>query len=407
MASKTHLLILGSGMTEQVFARKAKESPCIDKIYAIPGNPEMADIACCEKIGPKDIDGILAFRRKFKTDVVFLGSPCFFHKELIHPLKKNGALVIGPLEETISLYNPIALRALMQNYKVCMPLFHLFNNKDSTFAYCKNVHFPLILRSETRKLPTTVCQSIRDVEKYFSLDPKQSSEEQEKIIVEEFISDNVFSLGAILMQSRILTFPMCQLVLHRGNLLGGMIPACFEYAKTQNSIEKFILIPVVHALNQAIKNFQGFLFLDVAVSAKGLYLLDCRFHWSHVAAQTWLLHFQGDIISYLRTVFNTKNIKTPAQWHNTTLTTLIPKEAKPNVTQFFSDSGTFLAQSSGQCLGLKEEPSCSVLLGSNAKDFSTAMSKLIQSAEKTDFSDNAELSKYTQKIANPEPIKDE
>ncbi|HBQ87447.1 MAG TPA: phosphoribosylamine--glycine ligase, partial [Syntrophomonas sp.] len=55
------VLIVGQGGREHALAWKLAQSPEIEKLYAAPGNPGIAQMAECLSIKAEDIEGLLAF----------------------------------------------------------------------------------------------------------------------------------------------------------------------------------------------------------------------------------------------------------------------------------------------------------------------------------------------------------
>ena len=51
------LMVVGSGGREHALVWKLSQSPCVDKIYCMPGNAGIEEIAECINIPADDING--------------------------------------------------------------------------------------------------------------------------------------------------------------------------------------------------------------------------------------------------------------------------------------------------------------------------------------------------------------
>ena len=64
------VLVIGSGGREHAVCMTLAKSPKVDKIWCAPGNGGIADVAECVDIKATDIDGVVAFSKENKPDLV-------------------------------------------------------------------------------------------------------------------------------------------------------------------------------------------------------------------------------------------------------------------------------------------------------------------------------------------------
>ena len=64
------VLVIGSGGREHAVCMTLAKSPKVDTIWCAPGNGGIADVATCVDIKATDIDGVVAFSKENKPDLV-------------------------------------------------------------------------------------------------------------------------------------------------------------------------------------------------------------------------------------------------------------------------------------------------------------------------------------------------
>ncbi len=90
-----NVLIVGSGGREHAIAYCVAKSPKADKIYCVPGNAGIAQIAECAPIGAMEFDKIVAFAKKKDIDLVIVGMDDPLVGGLVDALEAEGIRTFG------------------------------------------------------------------------------------------------------------------------------------------------------------------------------------------------------------------------------------------------------------------------------------------------------------------------
>ena len=91
------VLIIGGGGREHAIAVSMKKSKRVDKLYCVPGNAGIAQIAECEpSIGVMEFDKIAAYAEEKKVDLVFVAPDDPLVGGLVDVLEEKGFRVFGP-----------------------------------------------------------------------------------------------------------------------------------------------------------------------------------------------------------------------------------------------------------------------------------------------------------------------
>lgn len=92
-----NILVIGSGGREHTLAWKLAQSPKATKLYAVPGNPGMADVAEC--IGDVDIcdnEALVKLAEEKAIDLVVVGPEVPLTNGVVDAMNKAGIKAFGP-----------------------------------------------------------------------------------------------------------------------------------------------------------------------------------------------------------------------------------------------------------------------------------------------------------------------
>ena len=90
------VLVIGGGGREHAIVWKLSQSPLAKKIYAIPGNPGIAELAETVPIKVDDIPAILNFALKEKIDLTIVGPELPLSLGICDRFKSKGLKIFGP-----------------------------------------------------------------------------------------------------------------------------------------------------------------------------------------------------------------------------------------------------------------------------------------------------------------------
>ncbi|MFZ3485466.1 phosphoribosylamine--glycine ligase [Sphingomonas sp. 3-13AW] len=91
-----NVLLVGSGGREHALAWRLAQSPLLDRLYAAPGNPGIAEHAECVDIAATDQPALLAFCREHEVGFVVIGPEAPLVEGLADRLREAGIAVFGP-----------------------------------------------------------------------------------------------------------------------------------------------------------------------------------------------------------------------------------------------------------------------------------------------------------------------
>ena len=97
------VLVIGSGGREHVLVWKLKQSRKVDKLFCVPGNAGIAQIAKCASIKPDDFKAIGDFAHRNKIGLVVVGPEDPLAGGIVDDLRRRRLKVFGPSRKAARL----------------------------------------------------------------------------------------------------------------------------------------------------------------------------------------------------------------------------------------------------------------------------------------------------------------
>lgn len=105
------ILVIGGGGREHTLAWKLAQSPKATKLYAIPGNPGMAEIAeCVPDISIEDNKAVVDFAKTHGIDLAVVGPEVPLTNGIVDAFEAAGILAFGPRKLAAGGAQSIAMR---------------------------------------------------------------------------------------------------------------------------------------------------------------------------------------------------------------------------------------------------------------------------------------------------------
>ena len=137
------VLLVGSGGREHALAWAIAASPLVERLWCAPGNPGIATVATCVKIGAMDIPALVAFARENAVDLVVPGPEAPLVAGIADACAEAGIACFGPsaaaarLEGSKAFMKEICAAAGVANLELIDRL-DLVRNAGETGAYFRS-----------------------------------------------------------------------------------------------------------------------------------------------------------------------------------------------------------------------------------------------------------------------------
>lgn len=308
---KKNILIIGGGGREHAIAWKLKQSNRVGKLYAIPGNAGMAQIAeCISDIKATDIDKIVEFVDKHDDIYMTVVAPDDpLAMGLVNRLNERGHRAFGPTKEAAIIEASKAFsKNLMKKYAIPTAKYEVFDSAEKAKEYVATCDIPVVLKADGLALGkgvlicTTREQALNGVKEI--MEDKAFGAAGGKMVVEEFLTGQEVSVLAYCDGETVKPMPASRdhkraLDGDKGLNTGGMgafSPVPMYTDKLKAKAEKEIFEPTVKAMKAEGRTFKGVLYFGLMVCGDEIKVLEYNARFGDPETQAVLPRLKSDLL---------------------------------------------------------------------------------------------------------------
>ena len=142
------VLIVGAGGREHALASKINQSPIVDKVYAIPGNDAMVNIAeVHSEIAESDHQAILHFAQHNAIDWVIIGPEQPLIDGLADLLRNANIKVFGPGQDAAQIEgSKLFAKQLMDKYRIPTAEYKEVSSRNEALQYVETCDLPIVIK---------------------------------------------------------------------------------------------------------------------------------------------------------------------------------------------------------------------------------------------------------------------
>ncbi|MFI5305204.1 MAG: phosphoribosylamine--glycine ligase [Nitrospiria bacterium] len=340
------ILIIGGGGREHAIAWKLSQSALAKKIFAIPGNPGMAQIAERVAIKIDDISAILNFAIKENIDLTVVGPELPLSLGICDEFHKKGLKIFGPSQKASRIESSKAFsKQLMVKYRIPTAFSETFSSAEKAKEYILKLKKPLVIKADGLAAGKGVVIAQTNQEALLTIDSfmsqKTLGEAGNSILIEEFLEGEEISFLVITDGKTVLPLAVAQDYKKigegdRGLNTGGMgaySPVSIVSKELSNEILNQIMIPVVRAMQIEGNPFTGFLFGGLILTQNGIKVLEFNARLGDPETQVILTRLDSDLVDVLQKGVDGQLDQVQLKWHdNAAVCVVIASEGYPSTT---------------------------------------------------------------------------
>ena len=306
------ILIVGSGGREHALAAAVVKSPFCRKLFALPGNPGMADIAELVPFAADNVAKIVEFADAAGIDFVIVGPEAPLALGLVDQLTKKGILAFGPTKAAAQLESSKAFtKSIAKRYGIPTAAAEIFTDAEAAKDYLTGIEFPVVVKADglAAGKGVTIAQTIEEA--FTAVDEAMTAGRfgtaGAKLVIEDFLDGEELSFFALCDGRNAIAFGSAQdhkaaYDGDKGPNTGGMgaySPAPLMTQRIEQLIMRDVIEPTLIAMADMGAPFRGVLFAGLMISNGKPQLIEYNVRFGDPECEVLMARLAGDIVPIL------------------------------------------------------------------------------------------------------------
>ena len=321
------VLLIGNGGREHALAWKLAASPRVTALFAIPGNPGIAQLADNVPISTSDFAKIERFARENKIGLVVIGPEDPLANGLADRLTAAGIPVFGPSKEAARLESDKWFaKELMRQQAIPTAEARSFTDPAAAEEYVRVRDEPLVIKAAglAKGKGVVVCHRVQDALQTIDamMRKKVHGAAASRIVIEERLVGPECSILAFVDRRSIYLMEPSQD--HKavddgdtGPMTGGMgaySPTPVVTEEMLRDIERSVLIPVIDGLIREGIDYKGVLYAGLMLTSHGPKVLEFNCRFGDPETQPLMMRLKSDLLEVMLAVAEGRLDEVELKW---------------------------------------------------------------------------------------------
>ena len=308
-----NVLVVGGNGREHALVWKIAQSRLVDKVYCVPGNAGIAELAECRSMPWEDgFEALIDFAESAKIDLTVVGPEAPLANGMVDAFQERGLRAFGPNRRAAILEaSKDFAKNLMVENGIPTAVHRTFENPDEAIAYIQEVNSPVFVKADglaagKGAIPgRTVDEAIQAV-KTIMVDREFDDAGDLVVIEEELIGEEasflVFTDGSYCLPLASSQDHKMSLDGDRGKNTGGMgaySPAPVVTPELQDYVMERIVYPTINGMRAGGRVFKGVLYVGLMFTDDGPKVVEFNCRFGDPEAQVLLPRMETDLVPML------------------------------------------------------------------------------------------------------------
>ena len=323
-----NILLVGSGGREHALAWKLSQSVHTDKLYAVPGNPGIAQFAeCVSGISVEDNDAIVALAKEKNIGLVVVGPEVPLVNGVVNALTAAGIKAFGPTKEAAELEgSKVYAKVVMRRYRIPTAHSEVFGDPSRAHVYVRQMRQPFAIKADGLAagkgviLTKTVDEAVEAID--YLMKEKAFGDAGNRVVIEEFMEGEEASVLAFTDGETIVAMPASQdhkrvndgdEGLNTGGM-GAYAPAPVMTPELSERVMEEILKPTIEGMKKEGRPYKGCLYAGLMITAKGPKVVEFNARFGDPETQVVLPLLKSDLVEVMLACVDGKLAETKIEW---------------------------------------------------------------------------------------------
>lgn len=306
------VLVVGSGGREHALAWKISRSPLVTGLFAAPGNPGIAEVATLVPLRGDDVEGIAAWVREHRVDLVVVGPEAPLVAGLVDRLARDGVPAFGPTAAAAEIEGSKAFaKDVMEAAGIPTAEHGTFSEVGPALAWARDRGGRVVVKADglAAGKGVVVCGDLAEVEGALRamLVEGVHGAAGARVVVEERLEGPEASCICFSDGERVRLLAAAQdhkriFDGDRGPNTGGMgafSPTPNVTPELEAFVERDVLLPAIRELARRGRRFQGALYAGMMLTPRGPRVLEFNARLGDPETQPILMRLSSDIVPAL------------------------------------------------------------------------------------------------------------
>ena len=311
------IIVVGGGGREHAIIKKLRENPCVENIYALPGNGGMSGDCECVDIGAKDIEKIVEFAKEKGIDYAVVAPDDPLVLGCVDALEAVGVPCFGPRANAAIIEgSKVFSKNLMKKYGIPTARYEVFDDMAAALEYLESAPIPTVIKADGLALGKgVIIAQTRDEARAAvrsMMQDKQFGSSGDHIVIEEFLSGPEVSVLAF--TDGVCVKPMISSMDHKrvgdndtGLNTGGMgtvAPNPYYTKEIADECMEKIFLPTIDAMNKEGRTFKGCLYFGLMLTEDGPKVIEYNCRFGDPETQVVLPLLESDLLTVMQATTN-------------------------------------------------------------------------------------------------------
>lgn len=320
------VLVIGSGGREHALVWKLSQSRHVDRIYCMPGNAGIAEIAECIDVN-NDFQALLDFVKYEWIDLTIVGPEEPLSKGIVDLFEKEGRKIIGPTMEASMLEaSKVFAKDFMRRYGIPTAEYRVFTSYLHAEDYVRIKGAPIVVKADglAAGKGVFVARTVDEAMDALRLIMKERifGDAGERVVIEECLEGEEASFMAFCDGKTII--PMVSSQDHKrvfdndeGPNTGGMgaySPAPVITEEVERKVINKIMIPAIRGMRAEGIKYKGILYAGLMIKDGTPYVLEFNCRFGDPETQPVLSRLKTDLVDISFAIIEERLSEIAIEW---------------------------------------------------------------------------------------------